>query len=110
MASIANIDHTLAAAVANAATFVIAYPTGSNQAALLGSTGGVMVVDGMDVHKQGVGFSAVFGLTDITITNSTGYTLAAGAKLSFSFGNTARNGSYNLTLGAEQNQAKRGNA
>lgn len=112
MASYGTLDHVMAADAANAATFTTAYPAGTNQAMLTGTTGGKMVVNGQDGYTQGAtpGFAASFGASTITITNNTGYTLVTGTKLLFSFGNTARNGSYNLTLGTEHEQAKRGDA
>lgn len=112
MASYGTLLHTMAADVANAATFTTAYPTGTTQASLTGSTGGRMVVNDQDTYVQGAtpGFAVSFGASTITITNNTGYTLVAGTPVRFSFGNTARNGSYNLTLGADHEQAKRGDA
>jgi hypothetical protein len=98
MGALALKKFTLAAAVANAATVTTAYPTGFVQADLLGTTGGVLTVAN-DVWKQGAsGFTVVFGASDITITNTSGVTWAAGAEVVVSFGRVDINGSYNLTF------------
>lgn len=99
MGAIANTIHTLASAVADDGTFTVAYPTGFNQAALLGTTNGQMIV-GNDVSwsQADPGFSASFGSSNITITNLTGGTLAAGAVLTFSFGVNTQGGSYNPAM------------
>lgn len=110
MGSIANITYVLPADVANNATFTVAYPAGQTQASLTNSTGGVMTLNDADILRQGTGVTFTFGASNITVTNLAGYTLPAGTRLLFSFGNTARNGSYNLTIGTEYNQAKRGDA
>lgn len=95
MGAIANITHTLTAAVADDATFTVAYPTGTVQATLLGSTGGKMVRDNDLSYAQGAsGFTAVFGASNITVTNTTGASLPAGAVLIFSFGVNTNSGSY----------------
>ena len=89
----------LASAVAQAGTVVLAaYPAGSTQATLLGTTGGVLTVDN-NVWKQGAGgFTVVFGASTITITNDSGVTWAAQSELVVSFGRVDINGSYNLTF------------
>lgn len=111
MGAIANARVTLATAVADDATFTLAYPSGSNRAALFGSTGGRMVVNGdSDYSQADPGFSASFGESLITITNLTGTSLAAGSVIDLSFGVYPRNGSYNLTLGDEAGQAASGAA
>lgn len=98
MGAIANTTHTLTAAVADDATFTVAYPTGATQASLTGSTGGQMVVDNDAEYAQGAsGFTASFGASNITVTNTTGAALPAGSELIFSFGENTINGSYNLT-------------
>lgn len=100
MGSLGYTKTTLAAAVADAGTVTVAYPTGTNQAGLSGSTGGDIVVDQQE-YEQGVGGATfTFGASDITITNDTGTTWPAGAELIVSFGSTNDNGSYNpATLG-----------
>lgn len=97
MGAIANVTYTLTAAVADDATFVIpAYPTGTVQATLLGSTGGKMVRDNDLSYAQGAsGFTVVFGASTITITNTTGAAIPAGAVLTLSFGDNTNAGSYN---------------
>lgn len=98
MGALANKRFQLATAVAAAGTVVTTYPTGFVQADLLGSTGGALLVEG-NVWKQGAsGFTVVFGAADITITNTSGVTWAAGAEVVVSFGRVDINGSYNLTM------------
>lgn len=101
MGAIANKRHQMVADVANGATFTTAYPTGSNQASLLGTTGGQLVVN-QDKYPQaasGAGtFAAAFGASLITITNNTGQTLVAGTDIRLSFGKTDRKGSYNAAV------------
>jgi hypothetical protein len=114
MGSIAVGKTVLASAVANGGTVTVSYPSGTDQAALNGSTSGSVAVEPGDSFKQaasGDGTVAfTFGASNITITNNTGVAWPAGATVTYSFGQTARKGSYNLTLGTEFNQAKRGNA
>ena len=109
MSAIANKTHTLASAVADDASFTTAYPSGTTQATLRGSSGGQISIAG-DTWKQGVdpGIDVLCGASTITITNRSGVTWAAGEDVVLSFGNTARNGSYNLTVGDEQGQAQAG--
>lgn len=109
MGSLANKTFNLAAAVADGATTTTTYPTGATQASLQGSTGGRVSVGG-DVWKQGVvpGVDISFGASQITITNRSGVTWAAGAEVIASFGNTTQGGSYNLTVGPGKNQAAAG--
>lgn len=98
MGALANKKFTLGTAVANAGTVVTSYPAGFAQADLLGTTGGVLVVEG-NIWRQGAsGFTVVFGASDITITNTSPVTWAAGAEVTVSFGRIDINGSYNLTL------------
>ena len=99
MGALGNIKHTLASNVADGATFTTAYPSGTNQDALTGSTGGVIVDQTTQaVWKQGAGgFTVSFGASTITITNDSDVTWAAGDDLVLSFGDVAINGSYNLT-------------
>lgn len=100
VSAIANLEHTLAAAVANAATFTVPYPAGTTQAILTGSTGGQLVRESGETYLQGTGAGTIalaFGASNITVTNNTGNALPAAAKLYLSFGEVDINGSYNLT-------------
>lgn len=98
MGALGKVTHTLASAVADEATVAIAYPTGTNQAGLTGSTGGVVSInDGAGgTWAQGAGgFTVVFDVSTITITNDSNVTWPAGAVVTASFGKTSYNGSYN---------------
>ena len=113
MASYGVVTTILASAVADDATFTVAYPTGHTQGSLTGSVGGDLTVnDGAGgIYEQAdPGFSASFGASDITITNLSGQTWPAGATIRVSFGDSPRNGSYNLTLGTDVGQAASGGA
>lgn len=108
MGALANTTVTLASAVANSGTVVIAYPTGQTAATLAGSTGGKLNVnDGAigSFNQGGSGFTFALGAS-ITITNTSGITWPAGAKINVSFGTTPYKGSYNLTLGGAEGQAQ----
>lgn len=90
---VATTTHTLASAVADDGTFTVSYPSGFTRADLVGSTGGEVVVDERYFHDQadpGFGFS--FGASNITVTNLTGATLAAGSELVLSFGELSTGG------------------
>lgn len=109
MGALAIATTTLASAVADDATFTLSYPTGADRYALFGSTGGRMVVDGDLAYDEGSsGFTVAYGASTITVTNTTGGTLAAGSEVILSFGVTPRNGSYNLTVGDAAGQAASG--
>lgn len=110
MGAIANKTHTVASDVTNTSTFTTTYPAGTSQASLRGSTGGQLVDAKGAVWAQDAtaGVKFVFGASTITVTNNTGATLAAGDELILSFGNTALNGSYNLTVGGAHEQAAAG--
>lgn len=87
----------LAAAVANAATVVVPYPAGFNQAALIGSTGGSLALNNNDVYPQaasGVRVNFTFGASDITITNNTGVSWPIGSDIIVSFGRSTIEGRY----------------
>lgn len=100
--AIAYTTHTLTTAVADTATFTVAYPTGFDQAALTGSTGGEVAVGENDVWDQAdPGFDFSFGASNITVTNNTGATLAANTELKISFGDASKGGSYNADLRVE---------
>lgn len=82
-----RIDAILAAAVANSATFDVGYPSGTSQASYqngLAGTANVMIVNDNDRYGASQ-FSASFGASTITVTNSTGGTLAAGSRVSLMF-------------------------
>lgn len=99
MGAIALTQVTLASAVNDDATFTVAYPAGVTQASLLGATGGKMVVNGDAVFDQGAsGFTAVYGSSNITVTNTTGATLAAGSVIDISFGQNTNSGRYNNSI------------
>lgn len=98
MGAQALVTTTLASAVANNGTFVVSYPAGVTQARLLGASGGRMVVNNDLAYAEGAsGFTVVYGASNITVTNTTGGTLAAGSDVKLSFGRDTRNGggSYN---------------
>ena len=99
MGAIANAKFTLATAVANNGTVTLAYPSGTNQALLDGSTGGSVMVNQEGPYRQGATnhVDIAFGSTTITITNKTGASWPAGTEITASFGRTDINGSYNLT-------------
>ena len=95
MGALALTTVTLASAVADDATFTVAYPAGITQAMLLGSTLGRMIVNGDAAFAQGAaGFTAAFGSSNVTVTNTTGATLAAGAVLNISFGDNGIAGRF----------------
>ena len=95
MGAIALAQVTLASGVNDDATFTVGYPAGVTQAMLLDSTRGKMVVNGDAVFDQGAsGFTAVFGTSNITVTNTTGAALAAGSVIDISFGDTSQSGRF----------------
>lgn len=99
MGAIANATILLAAAVADDGTVTVAYPAGTNQASLTGSTGGKVMVGQDGPYRQGVtdNVDFTFGASNITITNRTTAAWPAGTELRISFGQIDINGSYNLT-------------
>ncbi len=113
MGSKAIFTGRLSADVANAGTFVIsAYPAGSTQASLTGSTGGGVAISNNEYWPQGSGAGTVsftFGASTITITNNSGVTWVSGSSIIASFGRTDRNGVYNLVIGTTADTAKAGN-
>lgn len=99
MGAIALTQVTLASSVADDATFTVAYPSGITQASLLGATDGQMVVNGDAAFSQGAsGFTAVYGASNITVTNTTGASLAAGSVIDISFGRNTMSGRYNTPI------------
>lgn len=98
VSAIVTTTHTLTAAVADEGTFTVAYPSGYDQDALTGATGGEVAVGENDVWDQAdPGFAFSFGASNITVTNNTGAALTAGTELTLSFGEKTVNGSYNVT-------------
>jgi hypothetical protein len=108
MGAIANVTTTLASSVANSATFTVSYPSGVTRYDLINTTGGRMSVDDVLYAQGASGFTAVFGATTITITNTTGVTLPAGAAIILSFGDVPRRNVYTPSIGTGADQAARG--
>lgn len=104
---------SITTAVAPAGTLTVAYPAGTVQATLNGTTGGSMSLNSNDTFPQAASGTGTvlfaFGASNITVTNNTGLTWAVGDLVRFGFGINNRLGSYNLTIGTEYNQAKAGN-
>lgn len=75
----------LATAVANSGTVTLAYPSGTNQAYFTGlnaRAASVVVLNDNDAYTQAASqIGVTFGGSDITLTNSTGFTWAAGTKV-----------------------------
>ena len=83
----------LAAAVANAGTVTVAYPAGTTQASFIGANvatnTGAAVLNGNEVYPEagsGVRVNFTYNGGDITVTNNTGVTWAAGSTLRLQFG------------------------
>lgn len=111
MGAIANTTSFLASAVADDGTFTIPYPAGASRATLRDSVGGSIAIGANDVWDEGPsGVQFTYGASNITVTNRSGVTWAAGESVIVSFGQTDRNGSYNLTIGPAANQAAPGTA
>lgn len=75
-----NTTAVLASQVANAGTFTVQYPTGLTQANFLyglAGTNNVLTVNRNDVYTSG--FTLSYGASNITVTNSSLGTLAAGS-------------------------------
>lgn len=99
MGALALVTTTLGTAVADDGTFTVAYPSGVTQARLLGCSGGRMIVNNDLAYDEGAsGFTASYGASNITVTNTTGGALAAGAQIILSFGENTREGSYNVPV------------
>lgn len=110
MGALANKTHVLASTVANNGTFTTAYPSGFDQGSLQGATGGKLAING-DVYSQAAGgFSLSFGASNITVTNLSGQSWAAGAELKISFGRSDPGGTYNVSVGTGKGQAAAGEA
>ena len=76
---------------------------------LLTSSGGRMVVDGDAAYAEGAsGFTVAYGASSMTITNTTGASLAAGSEIVLSFGEFPDDGVYNLAATDVQKIAQDG--
>lgn len=83
----------LAAAVANAGTLTVAYPSGTVQANFIGSglatNTGFLVLNNNEVYPEagsGVRVNFTYNGVDITVTNNTGVSWPAGSKVRVQFG------------------------
>jgi hypothetical protein len=83
----------LAAAVADAGTVTLAYPSGYTQASFIGANiatyTGAAVLNNNEVYPEavsGVRVNITYGASDITLTNNTGTTWTAGSTLSVQLG------------------------
>ena len=74
---------TLAAAVANGGTVTLAYPTGTTQADFNAglASGGYAMLNGDKIAVGGSGIAISYGASNITVTNNTGASWAAGSTL-----------------------------
>lgn len=98
MGALGTKTHSLVSTVANGGTFTTSYPAGTTQTSLLGSLGGILRLNGTGARykQQAGGFSATFNTSDITITNDSGVSWAAGDTMTISFGtNHTIPGSFN---------------
>lgn len=81
----AKAEKTLAAAVADDGTFTVDYPSGTSQSSFnsgLAGSGHYMIVNDNDKwENEDPGISVSFGATEITVTNLTGTSLAAGSEI-----------------------------
>jgi hypothetical protein len=99
--SFAAVTTILAAAVANNGTFTVPYPTGFSQGSFLNGlalSNSSMIVNSNDKYVQGTGFTVSYGASLITVTNTTGLTLPAGASILFNFNQVAGNDVEIVTL------------
>lgn len=84
----ATVETVLAATVANNGTFTVNYPSGTSQATYSSGLAGashVMIVNDNDEYFAPTSFSAAFGASTITVTNTTGVSMAAGARVLLQF-------------------------
>lgn len=83
MTKYANIQTTLASAVADAGTFTVGYPTGFAQADFIGinaAAQSVMFINHNDKYTEAAAeISVSFGASVATVTNATGATLPSGS-------------------------------
>jgi hypothetical protein len=79
------VQQTLAAAIADAGTLTLSYPSGTNQAYFTSGNAkasSVAIINDSDIWLQTASkIGVTFGASDITLTNSSGVTWAAGSKL-----------------------------
>lgn len=75
---------TLAAAVADAGTFAVSYPTGMSRGEFSTGTNAKLVISGQ-VLSQPADIGLSYGASSVTITNRTGATWRAGATFRFQF-------------------------
>lgn len=111
MPSLGYVEHTLASAVADDGTVAIAYPSGQTRASLALSNGGKVVVDDGAYGSWAEGSSGAeftYGASTITVTNRSGLTWPAGSVLLASFGSSQNDGSYEVSVGTDPKDAKRG--
>lgn len=85
----ARVDTVLVSAVADSGTFAVSYPSGFTQDDFtrgLAGAGHYMIVNDNDRWTAaGSKMSASFGASTVTVTNSTGASLAAGSRVSLYF-------------------------
>lgn len=79
------VSGALAALVANAGTFTIAYPDGTDAGTYYGGVGHEVGING-NLFTVPTGFALTFGTSSITVTNNTGGSLAAGTKYTVTLG------------------------
>jgi hypothetical protein len=84
---------TLAAAVANGATVLVAYPAGRVQADFIGANlatnTGSLVLNGNEIYPEaaaGVRVNFTYNAGDVTVTNNTGVAWPAGSTIRAQFG------------------------
>lgn len=84
---------TLAAAVANAGTVLVAYPAGTTQASFIGANvatnTGFVVLNGNEVYPEagsGVRINLTYNAGDVTVTNNTGVAWPAGSTIRVQMG------------------------
>ena len=79
------VSQTLAAAIADAGTLTLSYPSGTNQAYFTSGNAkaaSVAIINDSDIWLQTASkIGVTFGASDITLTNSSGVSWAAGSKL-----------------------------
>jgi len=77
------VEHTLASAVVDDGTVTLAYPTGTTQADFNAglASGGYIYLNSDKIAVGDPGVSFTYGSSDITLTNLTGATWAAGSKI-----------------------------
>ena len=85
----ARAETVLVSSVADDATFTVAYPSGTSQASFLSGLAGnghyMNVNDNDRWSNADPGIAVSFGASDITVTNRTGTSLAAGSRIALMF-------------------------